>query len=131
MPTLYLTNFSSKKLHHGHVYTIMAKPRTWEHGEGTVSALVPRRFRDYQQGKITMEDYRADFYCQMLDALAELSLDPGRLATATGRMVLDGDTLCCTCSKTEAAAGRCHRAWAAPYLVRAGWTVILDGVEVR
>lgn len=27
-------------------------------------------------------------------------------------------------------SGRCHRAWAAPFLVRAGWRVILDGVEV-
>lgn len=31
----------------------------------------------------------------------------------------------------ERAAGRCHRAWAAPVLVAAGWRVVLDGVEVE
>lgn len=47
-----------------------------------------------------------------------------------GPLVGHGDTLLCACSREEAAAGRCHRAWAAPFLVRAGWRVILDGKEV-
>lgn len=42
--------------------------------------------------------------------------------------VRDGDTLCCACSVAESRAGRCHRSWAAPFLARAGWNVILDGV---
>lgn len=45
-------------------------------------------------------------------------------------IVSDGDTLCCACSRDDAAAGRCHRVWAAAALVRAGWRVILDGKEL-
>ncbi len=41
-----------------------------------------------------------------------------------------GSTLCCSCAVAKAAAGECHRAWAAPFLVRAGWRVVLDGEEV-
>lgn len=43
-----------------------------------------------------------------------------------GWPVEDGDALLCTCSRKEAAAGRCHRAWAAPWLERAGWKVVLE-----
>ena len=38
-------------------------------------------------------------------------------------------TLCCACSVADSQAGRCHRAWAAPYLLKAGWKVMLDGKE--
>jgi hypothetical protein len=41
--------------------------------------------------------------------------------------VQPGDILCCSCSAKDALAGKCHRAWAAPFLVRAGWDVVLDG----
>lgn len=44
--------------------------------------------------------------------------------------VRSGDTLCCSCSQEEAAAGRCHRVWAAQALARVGWHVVLDGAEV-
>jgi len=37
---------------------------------------------------------------------------------------------CCACSRAAAAAGMCHRVWAAEALARAGWRVVLDGVEV-
>jgi hypothetical protein len=42
-----------------------------------------------------------------------------------------GDTLMCSCSRKDAEAGKCHRAWAAYLLHHAGWRVILDGVEIR
>jgi hypothetical protein len=45
-------------------------------------------------------------------------------------VVKDGDTLCCACSREDAANGKCHRAWVAPLLKAAGWRVVLDGVEV-
>ena len=42
-PTLYVTNWSSVRLHGpGRRLSIMARPRTWEHGDGLVSALAPR-----------------------------------------------------------------------------------------
>lgn len=54
------------------------------------------------------------------------------LAVVGGEVVLvaDGDSLLCACSRTDAAVARCHRAWAAPFLARAGWRVVLDGAEV-
>jgi len=133
MPVLYLTNFASRKLHHGHVYTIMARPRAWEHGEGTVSRLVPSvlDLTAYQHGHLSIEEYRRKFENHIMMREWRDLLRPGRLCTEEGVVIADGDTLCCSCSKAEAVAGRCHRAWAAPYLVSAGWTVILDGVEVK
>lgn len=56
--------------------------------------------------------------------------DVAEMQSDDGVRVRDGDTLCCACSVAEARAGRCHRTWAAPFLVRAGWRVVLDGVEV-
>lgn len=58
-------------------------------------------------------------------------LQPGILSAvnmsdAAGYVIADGDTLCCACAK----GADCHRRWAAPFLVRAGWRVVLDGVEV-
>lgn len=46
-----------------------------------------------------------------------------------GRLVEDGDTLYCSCSKADAEAGRCHRVIAADLLHQAGWEVILGGRE--
>lgn len=139
LPTLYLTNWSSRKLHGpGRALTIMAAPRHWEKGAGCVSALLPllSDLRDVQAGRISADEYRHRFE-EHLDACAEAgSLPPGRLLYEVPPFddipapVRDGDTLCCACSRADAAAGRCHRVWAAQALVHAGWRVVLDGVEV-
>jgi hypothetical protein len=125
-----------------------------ELGEGPVSALVPsdhpgaaaRAFyartwleaalaaRGTADEERTVALYRAEFRRQ-LEAWGVEALAPGRLYAnarphAWVAHVADGDTLCCACSAANAARGLCHRAWAAPYLVRAGWRVLLDGVEV-
>ena len=135
----------------------MARPRRWEHGAGRVDALSPTddllpmldralvareviRQRGYwpkdEVGAIS--EYRTAYHRKLaLDSW----LAPGSLVALTTREtdyapdgewvnVRDGDTLCCACSRVEAAAGRCHRAWSAPFLVRAGWRVLLDGAEV-
>lgn len=111
-------------------------PRAWEHGDGRVDMLTQERqdVRDAQDKSLSIERYRERFEAR-LRALPFASLEPGRLswhtADCTGAgPVKDGDTLCCACSRSEAVAGRCHRVWMAPFLVRAGWRVILDGVEV-
>lgn len=135
-PTINLTNFSSRKLHHGHVYSIMARPRAWEHGEGSVSDLVPNAswLCEVQRGACTMAQYRAAFEERLERSIAAGDLAPGFLKAdgrRSFRVVEDGDTLCCACSVIAAKIERCHRAWAAPFLVRAGWCVILDGVEVE
>jgi len=136
-PTIHLTNWSSRSLHGpGWKYTIMAAPRRWEHGEGLVRAVAPNTLdlADFKAGRLTLEDYRTRFLVRMERFSEEPSvLAPGMLTAERNPgafSVRDGDTLCCACSRADAAAGKCHRAWAAPYLVRAGWRVILDGVEV-
>lgn len=134
IPTIHLTNWSSRKLHHGHLYTIMARPRTWEHGAGRVEVLTPtyRALSMYQSRQMSILAYQKQFEDTCEGLLNDGLLAPGSLAwendTESGPVV-DGDTLCCSCSRAEAAAGRCHRVWAAPYLVKAGWRVILDGAE--
>lgn len=45
--------------------------------------------------------------------------------------VPDGATLICACSREAAGSGRCHRVIAADVLRVAGWSVVLDGREVR
>lgn len=143
----------------GGQYTIMLKPRPQygELGQGAVKALVPtgdlstlldaalKERRDQGVGE-HLAIYRAAFEAR-LRTLSEclgdrenpgVGLGPGCLqvyrlpvdGVTLHDLVGDGDTLCCACSRAEAAAGRCHRAWAAPFLKRAGWRVILDGVDI-
>jgi UDP-2,3-diacylglucosamine pyrophosphatase LpxH len=75
-----------------------------------------------------------EFYATLLVAkMGTFRLAPGELIVVTAGediLVQDGDTLCCACSRDEAAAGRCHRVWVAEALAKAGWAVVLDGVEV-
>lgn len=125
MPTIHVTNHSSRALHKGRVYTIMALPREWEHGEGTVRLLVPKviDLRAVQSGALTMDAYRERYLAGLVGA----DLRPGVLATEGGTVLADGDTICCSCAKDEAAAGRCHRVWAAEELHAQGWSVVLDG----
>jgi len=149
--TLYLSNWSSYRtpgMHGpGRKLTIMARPRAWEVGDGRVPNLIPSgpiadlmafalAERAAGSGTSAMEAYRAA-YCDTLDR-GLVALRPRHLSAFPGGGmggglsfdVDDGDTLCCACSVAEARAGRCHRTWCSPFLVRAGWRVILDGVEV-
>ena len=134
----------------GVALTIMAKPRGQygECGDGRVPWLVPSAAardlldealdaRGTEAEASAVAAYRRAFDAQLHGAFQRHELAPGRLALAVepgGRAprspVLDGATLCCACSRDRAAAGACHRAWCAPWLVRAGWTVHLDGVLV-
>lgn len=126
--TIYVTNWSSKALHGpGTSWTIMARPRRWERGAGTVAALVPAHamLTAVRGGSIGVGAYRADY----LAHVPVRALAPGRLR-AGDVVVADGDTLCCGCARDAAARGECHRAWAAELLRRAGWRVVLDGREL-
>jgi hypothetical protein len=136
-PTIYLSNWSSHKTpgHHGpgRKLTIMANPRHWERGDGAVSRLRPSMVdvRGARDGRLSLTTYRQRY-------LARLALDmhgPGHLYAwipyaTSHQLVSDGDTLCCACSRDKAAAGECHRVWAAEALAGAGWRVILDGKEL-
>lgn len=60
-------------------------------------------------------------------------LAPGRLMGRGRRgypKIQPGDTLTCCCGRKAAAAGECHRVWAAYLLAGAGWAVVLDGEEI-
>ena len=139
MNTIYLSNWSSHRTPGMHgprrKFTIMANPRRWEHGDGEVSALVPplEWVTEAKAGRLHIDNYAAWLRYRWTAAETAGLFRVGELeAHVAGRHieVVDGDTLCCACSVAEARAGRCHRAWAAPFLVRAGWRVVLDGVEV-
>ena len=115
----------------GRKWTIMARPRTWERGNGRVPNLIPRG--EYvlavKQGTMTHEEYKAHY----IEKIRHHELHPGGLWAYLGEdgvwgtPVSDGDTLCCACSRQNANEGRCHRAWAAQALHEAGWVVVLDG----
>ncbi len=140
-PTLHVTNFASRKLHHGQVFTIMARPRHFETGEGRVGALVPPvpLLERVQRHVITIEDYLAQLEESWRRDLQ--GLEPGVLRYSVWEdgvpshvrpvhLVPADSTLCCACSRAKAAAGHCHRVTAARLLVEVGWRVVLDGEEV-
>ncbi len=141
-PTLYLTNVASLKTpghkgpRDGHL-TIQARPMWFAKGLGRVNVLAPlgaleplmlsaiQERKSGDQSGYWMRRYRAEYEHH----LSQNNLAPWRLGVVTDDdfgFVQDGDTLTCTCAKGV----DCHRRWAAPYLVRAGWRVVLDGVEV-
>lgn len=135
-PTIHITNWSSRKLHHGHVYTIMAKPRRWERGEGAVTGLVPNAndLASVRAESITVAEYRRRFLDGWTPERTVSTFRPGRVMASTGNGLValaDGDTLCCACSRDAAARGECHRVWAAELLRQAGWRVVLDGVDTE
>lgn len=134
-PTLHVTNWSSRKLHGpGRKWTIMSAPRKWEHGDGRVLAFVPQlmAMRAVRAGRLSLEHYKLGYLGGV--ELRDLSLGflQARVnGTSVSDTVADGDTLCCACSRDKAAAGECHRVWAAEALVAAGWRVVLDGRELE
>ena len=121
----------------------MRNPRRWEVGDGLLEILQPLSddLRDVRAGVLTIDQYRDRYLAYVRNRLAiedrtgglpGWSLRPGALGIVTGTgflRVADGDTLCCACSREDAAAGRCHRCYAAELLVEAGWTIVADGVE--
>lgn len=145
----------------GRRLSIMAAPRPFElrEEEGVVGVLVPRgdevrllqQLIDARRSGAAPEGEPLERYRWLLErrwttAEAEGDLRPGALglvgrahlpAHQAGRIfrgvqrVMSGDTLLCACARSEAQDGRCHRTWAAAFLVRSGWRVILDGEEVR
>jgi hypothetical protein len=141
-PTLYLTNVASLKTpghkgpRDGHL-TIQARPQHWAKGLGRVNVLAPlgaleplmvEAVKERKSG-IDCMYHRDRYFTAYIQHLSQNNLAPWRLGVVTDDdfgFVQDGDTLTCTCSKFV----ECHRRWAAPYLVKAGWRVILDGVEV-
>lgn len=147
-PRVFLTNFASLRSA-GHVglgakLSIVAWPRKLERADGFVRTLRPKTreelaalslvMRERKDGATdpeTVARLRSWIEARWEFALAHGALSPRRLFAEIGPdhkvvAVDDGDTLLCSCARGAA----CHRVWAAPFLVRAGWRVVLDGVEV-
>ena len=137
MSKLYVTNWSSYRIPDnvgaGRKLTIMARPREWERGEGSVPLFIPDPddLRAIQGGVITRDEYRSRFLRLVAYRVRVkgLGLKPGKLMTAT-TAVRDGDTLMCACGAEKARSGGCHRVWTAAFLQLAGWEVVLDGAEL-
>ena len=136
--------------HSGRAFTIMVAPRWFERGDGCVIELTPhtaaegavlvRLLRARRRGDLDAMARDGAQYRELLERRWSLALQAGRLAPGVLgagvnqpeggiglELLRDGDALCCACSAAEAAAGRCHRVWAAPILARAGWSVTLEG----
>ena len=149
MPTISLRSAAYVRAHRSdfpHAYTIQAAPNPLrgELMDGKVPILTPTP-REWEAGKVIVRarsdgepvspvavaHYRGSMERRWSDAALGDMLAPGWLAYRVGngppRPVEDGAVLTCSCSIAYAKAGECHRAWAAPYLARAGWTVMLDG----
>ena len=131
--------FVGNRVHPGTVgMHIQARPPAWLAELGSVPALKPsggmvqmmqRLVADRKEGKpldtVLFQGYRIAYDQQLREALARGALSPGRLAGADGVPVLPDVTLICTCSRDEARAGRCHRAWLVTWLDWAGWDEII------
>lgn len=126
---IHVTNWAARRLHRGRKWTIMAKPRNWEMGRGSVPVLTPwlEMVELFKSGGLSLEALREAFLAE----LAEEDVSPGVLAAETYEgprvKVAHGDTLLCCCALRSASLGRCHRVWAAERLRQAGWDVVLDG----
>ena len=158
MPTLYLAGWASWRTpgHHGPggKFSIMQRTPRWAWGTavGVLPQLGPQsgaevvlleRLLEARHQKRPADPGMIAQYRGLLDArwcASAQHLRPGvlvyqRLGMAAGYpqevlgTVGDGATLCCACSVGESLAGRCHRAWLAPHLRRAGWAVVLDGED--
>ncbi len=156
-PVLHVAGWASWRTtghHDGPRYSIMALNPAWvaNRAAGLVHVLAPQReevvdlrllLAARQVGAPPdhglLARYRGRLEARWEVALAEGYLSPGSLhytpARGAGRFkhwypVGGTGTLCCTCSVAHARAAQCHRAWAVPFLRRAGWRVVLDGDPV-
>lgn len=120
----------------GRTWTIMGAPRTFERGQGQVVALAAldarRRGPLFSAGDADPVDrYQRRLTSRWSGLLDAGQLAPGRLSATPWHHpdvpVHDGDTLCCACVTGQ----DCHRRWAAPFLIAAGWDVVLNGVPVE
>ena len=144
-PTIHLSNWSSHRTPGAHgsgrKFSIMARPRAWEWGDGRVEPLatmgdlepmmieaLTERAAGIVEGD-AMQSYRMVY----LRRIGALDMRPGYLVASHGgsdaRTVIDGTTLCCGCAVDYARKGLCHRAWLAEAFARDGWRVVLDGRE--
>jgi len=149
-PTLHLTNLSSSRQHGpGRLLSAMARPprHVVDAVQGFVFEAGPAADDNRwiiglkREGKLTDED--VGFYRDFTKARFEvIARDDGYLPELLGYAaetnlrtkvgpVEGGDTLVCTCPRKDSPrrTHECHLEWLAPFLVEAGWRVVLYGEE--
>lgn len=144
LPTLHLTNSSTRRQHNGTTWAAMAMPRRWER-DRVCEAGAPRRAdllavqatMTGRPGGITVQQYRRECETRFGVLLESRKLAPsqlqGKLAPPDSVVklvaVADGDTLVCGCAAPDSPRRRhpCHLELLAPFLARAGWEVVLWG----
>lgn len=141
-PTIYLSNWASHKTkgHHGpgRIFSIMVRTSQYAKPDGLVPVLVPKAkdLWELKNEDISSDEYRGRYFKLVLRSKEDLA--PGKLLWQPFNFfkeketepVEGGDTLCCACSRAQAAKNECHRVWAAVMLQEAGWNVILDGKKI-
>lgn len=133
-PLLRLTGVFAERFHYGSVFSIMAFPiGPMAIRNLRVAALQPGQteFHAMRRNEISMAEFRRMYeekLGQNLGALAPGVLTANDVTMEQSSIVVaSGDTLCCGCSIATAEKGLCHRVWAVPFLLAAGWEVRLDG----
>lgn len=147
-PTLYLTNWGSSRVYKGsrpkcpipgRRLCAMARPRRFETGDGLCRTAAPDAY-DLLAVQASGDIARYRRACESLWA-GHLDADrmaPGALTfelpweIGHHQPVKDGDGLLCACARpgSPRRTHPCHLEILVPFLVRAGWDVILDGRRV-
>lgn len=149
-PTIYLSNWSSRRRpgHHGPGRKLsgMALPRPWELGDGRCDVVAPDPdlLRRVKAGAMQADDYFRAYQERMAaraDRLRHGMLD--FVVTGSDRRVLvdDGDSILCACAAPSTSIvgsllgmegrNRCHVEFLGPALIRAGWAVVLYGLDLH
>ena len=140
--TLHLTNWASRAEHGpGTKISAMAKPLAWMSAYGIAPNAAPHLLdlEAIRSDTITIEEYTARCVARWAYFAALDRYLPGKFDSVRpegGRRmnikIADGDSLLCTCPRRGSHRWRrpCHLESLAPFLVRAGWRVLLYGEEV-
>lgn len=134
-PTLYIGHLSAKRTHGpGRLLCAMANPRRFERGYPRVRWVAPtRESLERVQRTGDLASYRWTYERRRQEFLGNGFLSPGRLDLgANGDLVENGDTLFCACARpgSRRRTHPCHLELLVPFLVQAGWDVVLDGRRV-
>ena len=132
-PTLYLTNLSTRR-HHGpgRLLCAMVAPRWWERQDGLVGMATPtigdlrqvQQTGDLSAYRTACEETWGRWFGSGMRLRAETWTHP-----RVSSKVVDGDTLFCACARPGSPKRKhpCHLEILVPFLVRAGWDVVIDG----
>ncbi len=136
-PTLYLTNWSSRTMHGpGRQIAAMAVPPKW------ADVAVPELAADAEDlwkiqgaherftlGKITAEQWNVCLRWYRARCESKWTAAGLKSISTADLGLTDGDTLCCTCARPDSPKREhpCHLELLAPFLVMAGWDVVLHG----